>query len=185
MVKQHNSSEEGGTASSGGPRPPHFPLAAGAGNLRSKFAELEEIFERYLPNPFFRQLSRWAEEFADDDFIKWVNGNGKVVEELSWKSMLENIKKLATYLRTDLGLQFGDAVILCYPPGTQFAIGFFACLTAGLVAVPVYPPDPSRSGVDVPRCCEIIEVSQAKAVFTDTFYWLGLGDIVLSQYHSV
>ncbi|KAL7545201.1 hypothetical protein ACHAWF_008552 [Thalassiosira exigua] len=42
-------------------------------------------------------------------------------------------------------LKKGDRVLLVYPPcAPHFIVGFLACLRAGLVAVPVYPPHPDR-----------------------------------------
>src|SRR4051794_29232643 len=38
----------------------------------------------------------------------------------------------------------GDRVLLLYPPGLETVVAFFACLHAGLVAVPMTPPDPHR-----------------------------------------
>ncbi|KAL7532494.1 hypothetical protein ACHAXR_007665 [Thalassiosira sp. AJA248-18] len=39
----------------------------------------------------------------------------------------------------------GDRILLVYPPcSPHFILGFLACLRAGLVAVPVYPPHPDR-----------------------------------------
>lgn len=34
----------------------------------------------------------------------------------------------------------GDPIMLVYPPGLDFIVAFLACLRAGLLAVPVYPP---------------------------------------------
>ncbi len=34
----------------------------------------------------------------------------------------------------------GDRLVMLYPPGLEFAAAFFACLYAGVVAVPAYPP---------------------------------------------
>lgn len=34
----------------------------------------------------------------------------------------------------------GERVILIYPPGIEFISAFFACLYAGVIAIPVYPP---------------------------------------------
>src|SRR5215207_897919 len=36
-----------------------------------------------------------------------------------------------------------ERALLLYPPGLDFIEGFFGCLYAGVVAVPVYPPDPA------------------------------------------
>jgi amino acid adenylation domain-containing protein len=38
----------------------------------------------------------------------------------------------------------GDRVLLMYPPGAEYVIGFFGCLYAGMIAVPVYPPTDAR-----------------------------------------
>ncbi|HYT65728.1 MAG TPA: fatty acyl-AMP ligase [Vicinamibacterales bacterium] len=34
----------------------------------------------------------------------------------------------------------GDRVLLAYPPGLEFLVGFFGSLYAGMIAVPAYPP---------------------------------------------
>jgi acyl-CoA synthetase (AMP-forming)/AMP-acid ligase II/aryl carrier-like protein len=36
----------------------------------------------------------------------------------------------------------GDRVLLLYPPGLEYVSAFLGCLYAGVVAVPVYPPNP-------------------------------------------
>lgn len=46
-------------------------------------------------------------------------------------------------------LSRGDRVLLVYPPSLHFSIAFVACLRAGLVAVPVYPPDPRKLKKDI------------------------------------
>lgn len=39
----------------------------------------------------------------------------------------------------------GDRALLLYPPGLDFISGFFGCLYAGIVAVPLYSPRPNRA----------------------------------------
>ncbi|CAN0381147.1 unnamed protein product, partial [Hapterophycus canaliculatus] len=46
-------------------------------------------------------------------------------------------------------LSRGDRVLLVYPPSLHFSVAFVACLRAGLVAVPVYPPDPRKLKKDI------------------------------------
>lgn len=38
----------------------------------------------------------------------------------------------------------GDRVVLLYPPGLGYIEAFFGCLFAGAIAVPAYPPSPSK-----------------------------------------
>src|SRR5205809_615447 len=38
----------------------------------------------------------------------------------------------------------GDRVLLALPPGLDFLAGFFGCLYAGAIAVPVYAPHSAR-----------------------------------------
>ncbi len=45
----------------------------------------------------------------------------------------------------------GDRVLMLYPPGLDYVAAFFGCLYAGVVAVPVYPPDPGRLNRSLPR----------------------------------
>lgn len=58
----------------------------------------------------------------------------------------------------------GERALLLYPPGLEYIIVFFACLYAGIVAVPAYPPRPNRS---LSRLQAIIASSQAKLALTN------------------
>jgi acyl-CoA synthetase (AMP-forming)/AMP-acid ligase II/acyl carrier protein len=60
----------------------------------------------------------------------------------------------------------GERALLVYPPGLEFMAGFFGCLYAGVVAVPVYPPDPSRLNRTLPRLQAIAADARAKIVLT-------------------
>ncbi len=53
-------------------------------------------------------------------------------------------------------------MLLLYPHGIDFIIGFLGCLYAGAIAVPAYPPHPRRSD---PRLEAIFEDCQPKAAF--------------------
>ncbi|MFT5719253.1 MAG: acyl-CoA synthetase (AMP-forming)/AMP-acid ligase II, partial [Oleiphilaceae bacterium] len=57
----------------------------------------------------------------------------------------------------------GERVLLVYQPGTDFIITFTACVYAGVVAVPVYPP---QSQKDWPRFVKIIRNCSASLICT-------------------
>lgn len=60
----------------------------------------------------------------------------------------------------------GAPVLLLYPPGLEFVTGFFGCLAGGAIAVPAYPPDPSRLERSLPRLRAIVRDSQAGFILT-------------------
>lgn len=63
-------------------------------------------------------------------------------------------------------LTVGDRALLLYPPGLDYIASFFGCQFAGVVAVPVYPPDPLRLTRTLPRLKEILKDAQPSVVLT-------------------
>ncbi len=60
----------------------------------------------------------------------------------------------------------GQRALLLYPPSLDYIVGFLACLYAGVVAVPVYPPDPARLNRTLPRLQAIVADAQISHVLT-------------------
>ncbi|MFJ4190551.1 amino acid adenylation domain-containing protein [Kitasatospora sp. NPDC089509] len=60
----------------------------------------------------------------------------------------------------------GRRVILLYPPGLDYLAAYFGCLYAGTVAVPAYPPDPTRLERSLPRLLAVLEDARPVAVLT-------------------
>ncbi len=60
----------------------------------------------------------------------------------------------------------GDRLLLVYPPGISYIEAFFGCLYAGIIAVPAYPPDPSRLERTVPRLAAILKDCTAAGILT-------------------
>ncbi|WP_146661649.1 beta-ketoacyl synthase N-terminal-like domain-containing protein, partial [Enhygromyxa salina] len=63
-------------------------------------------------------------------------------------------------------LEPGARALLLYPPGLDYVIAFFACLYAGVIAVPAYPPDPRALARTLPRLSSILADCDAGAVLT-------------------
>lgn len=59
-----------------------------------------------------------------------------------------------------------ERVLLLYPPELEFIAGFFGCLYADVIAVPAFPPDPSRLGRTLKRLVATVSDCQARFVFT-------------------
>ena len=74
---------------------------------------------------------------------RFLNYNGSNKEEtLSFNALFLAATKVAHQLmqHTDKG----DRVLLVYPQGPEFIVSFYACLMAGVIAVPVNPPGNKR-----------------------------------------
>ncbi len=62
----------------------------------------------------------------------------------------------------------GDRALLLYPPGLEYISAFLGCLYAGIIAVPVYPPDPTQLERSLARLRSIIKNAEPSVVLTTT-----------------
>lgn len=60
----------------------------------------------------------------------------------------------------------GARILLLYPPGIDYVAGFFGCLYAGVVAVPLYPPDRERPERTLPRIRAVVSDARASLALT-------------------
>ncbi|HZI10055.1 MAG TPA: fatty acyl-AMP ligase, partial [Myxococcus sp.] len=89
------------------------------------------------------------------------------VEEWSYTRLDTRARALGALLR-EAGAR-GERALLLYPPGMEFVAGFMGCLYGGVVAVPCYPPDPTRLERTLPRLRAIAQDCGAKYVLTTSF----------------
>ena len=80
----------------------------------------------------------------------------------------------------------GEPVLLIFPPGIDYICALFACLYAGAIALPAYPPDPFRLARSLPRLQGIVRhagVTRAltTSIVLDSFSELLAGDPQLSR----
>ena len=81
--------------------------------------------------------------------------------KLTYQELDEAAKKIALYCQSIVAT--GEKALLLYPPGLEFIAAFFGCLSAGIVAIPVYPPKRNQK---LSRLLTIIQDSQATVVLT-------------------
>ena len=86
---------------------------------------------------------------------------GELSSSLTYGELHFKATQLAAQLQY-LGMQ-GHQALLLYPPGLDYIIAFFACLYAGTIAVPAYPPSNNRH---MPRLQAILKDSHAKIILT-------------------
>lgn len=157
------------TSNQPAPSPGHIAAALDDIPERPLGRDLKELWAAYGDNPFGNVCEYWNRTVPAEDAVVWLNSDGDVAETLTYSELYSRMAKLNQFLR-DEGLKTGDRLILCYPPGVDFIVAFFACITSGLVAVPVYPPDPTKGLSDVPRFCDIHEISQCRTALTNSMY---------------
>ena len=121
-------------------------------------------------NHILHGLFAIAQQEPDRVLFTFVDENGKDSETRSAKQLAERVVRLAQYLRDGCGLQKGDTALLIYPPSMEFLEAYAACLYAGIIAAPVYPPNLARPQNDLARLVKIAESSGAKAMLTNRSY---------------
>ncbi|XXY51130.1 MupA/Atu3671 family FMN-dependent luciferase-like monooxygenase [Sorangium sp. So ce269] len=104
----------------------------------------DELLYRYLSTG---DPDGAAEEWTFADFERRSRGVGALLQEAG---------------------AAGERALLVYPPGLEFIEGFMGCLCAGAIAVPTYPPDPTRLERTLPRLRAIAQDSGANFVLTTT-----------------
>lgn len=98
------------------------------------------------------------------------------VETLTTAGLAGRVAALAAALAGERGAR----ALLLFPPGLDFVVAFFGCLTAGVVAVPAYPPDPVRLARTLPRLRSIV-VDAGPTVVLTTSPLRGLADGLLDH----
>ncbi|MBM7114700.1 non-ribosomal peptide synthase/polyketide synthase [Archangium primigenium] len=123
-------------------------------------------------------LTQRASETPDQRLYTFLDDAGAEEATLTFAGLEQRARRIAVALQQVAAP--GERVMLLYPPGLDYVTGFFGCLYAGLIAVPAYPPDPSRLGRTLPRLQAIIDDAQAKVVLTTSFI-ASMGEFLFEQ----
>jgi acyl-CoA synthetase (AMP-forming)/AMP-acid ligase II len=87
---------------------------------------------------------------------------------------LDNLTSaLASHLLQNEGLAKGDRVLLVFFPGLDFSVSVLACFKAGIIAVPVFPPDPRKLQKDLHHFVSIQTSCGAKVALSNKAYNYG------------
>ncbi|MES2643163.1 MAG: thioester reductase domain-containing protein [Myxococcota bacterium] len=114
-------------------------------------------------------LVRRAESTPDALAFRWLptgEADGPV-ETWTFAQVHTRAAAIAATL-TERGLR-GERALLLFPPGLDFVAAFFGCVYAGVIAVPAYPPDPTRLEASLPRLLAIVRDARPAALLTNSF----------------
>src|SRR5262249_36574150 len=94
-------------------------------------------------------LRRLARDRAGSPMFTWLDDDGQDREHITAGQMRVQAEWMGELLTGAGGLPRGSRVVLASPPSLEFVRAFAGCLVAGLVPVPVAPPNPFRLRQDV------------------------------------
>jgi acyl transferase domain-containing protein/acyl-CoA synthetase (AMP-forming)/AMP-acid ligase II/acyl carrier protein len=101
----------------------------------------------------------------DAAVLGFLSGDDEKLPDLTHRELDRRVRTVAARLQSTC--RPGDRALLLFPPGNDFSVAFYACLFAGVVAVPAYPP---RSGRNMGRLLSLFSDAQASAVLTVSEY---------------
>jgi acyl transferase domain-containing protein/acyl-CoA synthetase (AMP-forming)/AMP-acid ligase II len=95
------------------------------------------------------------------DAYCFISGEQHTQKTVSYQQLDHSARVIGAQLRQTLNK--GDRALLMFHSGIEFIEAFFACLYAGVIAVPVYPPKKNQK---IERLQSIIEDADASVVLT-------------------
>ncbi|CAM9376659.1 unnamed protein product, partial [Choristocarpus tenellus] len=115
-------------------------------------------------------LDFWSTKNPSKTVFSFLDDAGVEVDALTYQELKERSDALADHLRGKLHLAKGSTCLLVYPPSLDFLIAFLACVRAGVIAVPTFPPDPRRLKKDLNMFTAIQSSASAEVVLTSQAY---------------
>ncbi|MCC6488112.1 MAG: SDR family NAD(P)-dependent oxidoreductase [Candidatus Hydrogenedentes bacterium] len=95
---------------------------------------------------------------------------------LTYSEFDARVRRLASVLQDRC--KPGDRALLFFPPSLDFNVAFFACMYAGVIAVPAYPPRPGRS---LGRLLLMSSDAQASVALTLSKHFDGVQNLLSDQ----
>lgn len=106
-----------------------------------------------------------AQEHPDNIAFRYLLDGEDDVVEFTYKELRSKARALAKKIRSKVAE--GDRVLLLYSPGPDFIFAFIACMYAGVIAVPTYPPIPRRLNIDTVRLELVCDNSKPQLILAD------------------
>ncbi|BBI49007.1 hypothetical protein HORIV_14280 [Vreelandella olivaria] len=116
-----------------------------------------------VSNNFVEHLSRLAQERPHDRALIVVNAQGDTT--LDYATLERRSRALASELQQRFPA--GERALILLDNDEHYVVAFFACLYAGVIAVPVFPPESAKQQ-HLARLLAIAADSQAACVLTST-----------------
>jgi 8-amino-7-oxononanoate synthase/acyl carrier protein len=128
------------------------------------FVDFQEYFGNDVPptDHYVSILKHWAERRPEAIAFRFTDVETQDTS-ITYRRLWDEVRGLTGYLQGRCRIRPGDRILLLYPPGLEFIVGFFACHAAGAIAVPAFPP---RSNRKASRIRSIVVDADAKWALT-------------------
>src|SRR5277367_560099 len=120
------------------------------------------------------KLESLGDQHPHKVLYSYIDLNGEPIGGYSYESFLHRTKVIASHLRNGVGFVAQDRVLLAYPPGLEMICAFFACVRAGMIPVPVYPPSSRGFQAALYKMVHIAKDCQASGILTSKDYLASL-----------
>lgn len=101
------------------------------------------------------KLRRRAEKNGTDIALGFLEDGCEISQSFTVEELETRINDVAHVLVHSL--KPTDRVLLLFPPGLEFVVGFLACLRAGRIAVPAIPPEPHKPARSLARLGHLVD----------------------------
>lgn len=122
------------------------------------------------PRSLLEAIDFWGETSPSKTALTFLDDAGVEIDTLTYSDVLLRSNALAAHLVDNVGLSVGSTCLLVYPPCLDFTVAYLACLRAGVIAVPCFPPDPKRLKKDLHMFTAIQGSSGATVALTKRSY---------------
>ncbi|MDD0974695.1 non-ribosomal peptide synthetase [Pseudomonas fontis] len=124
---------------------------------------MTDAFE--LPVTLVQALAQRAVQTPERVALRFLAENARDEAVLSYRDLDLRARTIAAALQAQTS--FGDRAILLFPSGPDYVAAFFGCLYAGVIAVPAYPPESSRTHHQE-RLLSIIDDAEPRLLLTNS-----------------
>lgn len=116
------------------------------------------------PTSLVDALNGLSSTIPTDIAYTFLNDGDTDETHISFRELEFQAQAIASRLQRTL--KVGDRAALVFEPGLEYITALVGCFYAGVVAVPVYPPDPMRIQRTISRLEAIFENAEARIILT-------------------
>ncbi|WP_137821869.1 non-ribosomal peptide synthase/polyketide synthase [Pseudomonas sp. D(2018)] len=124
---------------------------------------MTEVFD--LPGTLVEALQRRAAAEPERMALRFLTEDQGTGEVLDYRQLDQRARRVAAALQQRAVA--GDRAVLLFNSGPDYVASFFACLYAGVIAVPAYPPESNRQH-HLQRLHSILDDAEPRLVLTST-----------------